>query len=105
MRDWFRAGGEFAQPQGRRLPLPRTAVPEPETQEAEGSTVTLHLVAADLREGDRVLDPPEELGRESVTVRGLQYVNGWGGRRVIVRTRTGSFPLGAGDAVTVRRPQ
>jgi hypothetical protein len=105
MRDWVRAGGEFAQPQGRQLSGARMLITQPEAQDAGGSTVTLHITAAELIDGDRVLDPPEELGQESVTVHGVRYTGGWGGRRVIVATRGGSFQLAAGAPVTVRRPQ
>ncbi len=117
VRGWFAARGEFAQPQQRKLPARewRTAVAEPDeptqddagrTQQAEQSdsgTTTEHITAADVLEGDRVLDPPEELGQESVTVLGEpQLLNG---RRARVRTTAGTFTVAAAAPLTVRRPR
>jgi hypothetical protein len=108
---WFRARGEFALPEGRTQKGTRAAM-EPNTEENQDEAppaagdVTLHLTAVEVQEGDRILDPPEEVGQESVTVRGTpKQVTGWGGRRVVLSTTAGTFQLGAGDAVTVRRPE
>lgn len=131
MQAWVDARGEFAQPVGRSLPaaVRRGAAmtepgqdedveperdedvdedpdgepdPEPDDGEHPGTT-TLHLTAADVEDRDRILDPPEELGQESVTARGWpQRVSG---RRVRVRTSAGTFTISAGAPVTVRRPQ
>jgi hypothetical protein len=57
-----------------------------------------------VQDGDRILDPPEELEQESVTVRGTpRHVTGWNGRRVTIPTTGGTFQLGAAEPVTVRR--
>lgn len=65
---------------------------------------THHISAADVQDGDRLLDPPEALGQESVTVRGApRMVSGWNGRRVTIDSTAGTFQLGAADPVTVRR--
>jgi hypothetical protein len=127
MRAWVESGGEFAQPQQRRLPAPRKGSamtepedldveepvvepePEPEPEQpatSEPTDTTLHLTAVDVQDGDRILDPPDELGQESVTVRGVpQVVQDHRGRRVVVRSTAGVFTLGAGSGVTVRRRQ
>jgi hypothetical protein len=104
LRGWFQARGEFGQPVGRRLP-PGTRGTTMTEQDEDGDvgTTTLHITLADVQPRDRILDPPEELGRESVTVRALpQLVSG---RRARVATTAGSVTLAAATPVTVRRPQ
>jgi transposase len=65
---------------------------------------TLHVIAAQVRDGDRILDPPDDLRQESVTVRGApRIVTSWRGHRVVVNSTGGVFQLGATDPVTVRR--
>jgi len=108
LQGWARAGWEAAQPQGRRLPGRKgVAMSSTEEQPATESTdSTLHITAAEIVDGDRILDPPEELGQESVTVRGTpQLVTDWRGRRIVVNSRAGTFTLGATSPVTVRRRQ
>jgi hypothetical protein len=115
VRGWFAARGEFAHPEQRRLPAQRkgTAMTELEQSDEEQPVPemrpgdeTLHILAVDVRDGDRLLDPPEDVGQESVTVRGApQVVNDWRGRRVVINSTAGVFQLGAGDPVTVRREQ
>lgn len=116
---WFRERGEFAQPQQRQLPARRKGdtvtevhVPEDdspdelEDEQPERGDVTLHISAVEVQEGDRILDPPDELEQESVTVRGTpRQVRAWGGRRVVIDSTAGVFQLGAADPVTVRRMQ
>lgn len=109
VRDWFRAGGEFAQPQQRKLPtrkvLTAMAQEEQAPQQEESADSTLHITAAEVQDGDRLLDPPDQLGQESVTVRGTpQLVRSWSGNRVVVNSTAGTFQLGASDPVAVRRP-
>jgi hypothetical protein len=114
VRDWFATHGEFGQPQQRRLPpkVRRTSVvTESELDEGQDGTPepgrrdeTLHITAVELQDRDRILDPPEELQQESVTVRGAPvHVRGFGGRRVRITSTAGTFTLGAGIPVTVRR--
>lgn len=118
---WARTGWEAAQPQGRTLPGRKgtavTAVPEDleqnlvvepvdESVDPDDGDTTLHILATQVLEGDRILDPPDELGQESVTVRGTpRLVLDHRGRRVVVNSRVGTFTLNAGAAVTVRRQQ
>ena len=118
VRRWFDARGEFALPENRTKGARMTSTEqdtedttaqegaeEQTTEERPGDT-TLHLRAEQLQEGDRLLDPPDELLQESVTVRGApRMVSGWNGRRVVVITTAGTFQLGAADPVTVRRQQ
>lgn len=109
---WIRARGEFGLPEGRTKGAARMS----EQQEQEGPSAaaaagddgskdtTLHITAVDVLEGDRLLDPPDQLGQESVTVRGTpRLVRSWSGRRVVIDSTAGVFQLGAGDAVVVRR--
>ena len=96
LRGWAAAGWEAAQPQGRMLPTRKgTTVPTlgeaaAETEAAvpmveRDTDTTLHILAQDVQAGDRLLDPPDELGQESVTVRGRpQLVMDHRGRRVVV---------------------
>jgi hypothetical protein len=109
VRRWFAHHGEFGLPE-KRAKRKGAAMPDldedetPESEEdPERHTTTLHLTAADVQEGDRILDPPEELGRESVTVRSLPRLVS--GRRARITTTAGVFTVAAGSAVTVRRPQ
>jgi hypothetical protein len=105
VRGWFRARGEFAQPQGRRLPTARrgTAMSESGEQSAGGDT-TWHIPASEVQTGDRIVDGlPETWPQESATVRSFRHVTGWGGRRVQVTTTAGVVTLGASTVVTVRR--
>jgi len=116
VRRWFAARGEFALPEKRTKGAAKmtsteqtteddAAAGEEQTTERPGDT-TLHLRAEEVQDGDRLLDPPEELEQESVTVRGApRMVNGWNGRRVVISSTAGSFQLGAADPVTVRRQQ
>jgi hypothetical protein len=116
---WFRARGEFALPEQRTKDRRGAAAVaedrgelEPETPtnrrirpEQESGDRTLHLRADEVIDGDRILDPPEELDSESVTVRGTpRHVTGWNGRRVTIPTTGGTFQMGAAEPVTVRRP-
>jgi hypothetical protein len=110
VRGWVASGGEFAQPVGRRQPGAKGAAAMAEQrddQPAEGQgsgDTTLHITAVDVQEGDRILDPPDQLGQESVTVlRVPQLVNSWNGRRVVIDSTAGVFQLGAADPVAVRR--
>lgn len=105
VRGWFAARGEFALPGSRRaLERGRTAMAEPEDQDDQSGDSTLHITAADVLEGDRILDPPDAIGQESVTVRSApKMVSGWQGRRVVIDSTAGVFQLGASDPVTVRR--
>ena len=133
MREWFERGGEFAQPQQRQLPATRKGsamtqpdeldqledVEDPDEQpatdvledaeldeepEQRPGDETLHISAAEVLEGDRILDPPDELGQESVTVRGTpRVIQDHRGRRVVLSGRVGTFTLAAGARVTVRR--
>ena len=129
MESWVAARGEFAQPVGRSLPPARqrgAAMTEPgedvepedrdedtdedpdsgpvsEDEDGDAGTTTLHLTAADVQDRDRILDPPEELGQESVTVRGTPWFVT--GRRVRITSSAGTFTISAGAPVTVRRPQ
>jgi hypothetical protein len=108
VRRWFAARGEFALPVGRVPARGRKAAAVSETereqeQERESGTTTEHVTMADVLEGDRILDPPEELGQESATVTApVRYVSG---RRVIVSTTAGRFRISAASPVTVRRSQ
>lgn len=122
LRAWCAAGWEAAQAEGRKRPRmtggtrvasdvkqdrdgarqPATVGAEPEPE----STETLELPASQLQEGDRLFlsdTVGAALERESVTVRGLRMVRGVV-PQVLVTTRTGTFPLGAGTTVKVRRP-
>jgi hypothetical protein len=100
---WFDRHGEFGLPEGR-TPGGRAAAASEEPARMRAGDETLHLSAAQIEDGDRLLDPPEELGQESVTVRGRpRHVTGWNGRRVVVTSTGGVFQLGADDPVTVRR--
>lgn len=108
VRDWLRTGGEFAQPAGRRLPQSKgAAVTEQQQQEQSEQgpgDATLHITAAQIRDGDRVMDPPDGLDQDTVTVRGTpRRVSSWRGPRVAVDSTGGAFQLGASDLVTVRR--
>jgi hypothetical protein len=104
MRRWFAARGEFALPEQRTKGRTGAAM-EDDTEEQADRDRTLHLRADEVQDGDRILDPPEELEQESVTVRGTpRMVSGWNGRRVVIDSTAGSFQLGAGDPVAVRRP-
>lgn len=115
---WFAARGEFALPENRtkgtRMTTPeQTTEVDPSPAAADDATpeqtterpsdTTLHITAEQLQPGDRLLDPPEELGQESTTVRGIRMVHGWRGRRVAIDSTAGAFQLGAADPVTVRR--
>jgi hypothetical protein len=123
VRRWFSHHGEFAFPENRqpatragvqeRKDLTVTETPVDQVQDSEvpvlsepdqepdDGTQTLHLQAADVRDGDRVLDPPEELGQESATVQAApQQLSG---RRVRIRTTAGSFVVSAGTSLAVRR--
>jgi hypothetical protein len=130
MRRWFAARGEFALPEQRTkgkagavaqgaepvetetgtgaataAPVDATVAPVDPDAEQSGD-VTLHITAAEVQDGDRILDPPEGLGQESATVtRPPVHSTAFGGRRVTVPTTAGSFQLGAGEPVTVRRQQ
>lgn len=106
VRRWFARRGEFALPEDRtRRGATMAAGEQDETDGGtEGRDVTLHITVDELRDGDRVLDPPEELGQESATVRGTpRLVTAHGGRQVLVPTVAGQFPLSSGAPVTVRR--
>lgn len=103
---WFAARGEFGLPEGRTPGgVKVAAAPEDEAEQGDaGGDETLHLTAAEVLEGDRLLDPPDELGQESVTVRGTpQIVSSWRGHRAVINSTGGVFQLGATDPVTVRR--
>jgi hypothetical protein len=102
---WFRARGEFALPENRTKGRTTMAATEDQAPaEMRAGDETMHVTAAEVLEGDRILDPPEELGQESATVTAQpRHTQAWGGRRVTIPTTAGSFQLGAGDAVTVRR--
>lgn len=100
---WVNARGEFGLPEGRTTGGARVGA-EQEPAERDGGDTTLHLTAVDVQDGDRLLDPPDELGQESVTVRGTpQLVSSWRGRRVVIDSTAGVFQLGASDPVAVRR--
>lgn len=100
---WVNARGEFGLPEGRTTGGARVGA-EQEPAEQDGGDTTLHLTAVDVQDGDRLLDPPDELGQESVTVRGTpQLVSSWRGRRVVIDSTAGMFQLGASDPVAVRR--
>ncbi len=113
---WVDARGEFGLPEGR-TPGVGTRVSAEQPDEADGLNIgprrqrpepergddTLHLTAAQVQTGDRLLDPPDELGQESVTVRGVRHILNWGGRRVVIDSTAGTFQLGADSPVTVRR--
>lgn len=105
VRGWFAARGEFALPGGRQQRRRKvTAVAQPEEPAEESGDTTLHIRAVDVQEGDRLLDPPDVLGQESVTVRGApQIVRSWNGNRVVIDSTAGVFQLGAADLVAVRR--
>lgn len=111
VRRWVRAGAELALPQGRKLPARRgggrrkgDAVADEET--TPGGDRTLPVFADNVREGDRVLDPPDELGQESATVTAAPHVvTGARGRQVLVPTTAGMFAVSVGTVLTVRRPQ
>lgn len=108
MRGWFRAGGEFAMPEGRKQPGAAAAITATD-QEAPPATAspdaTLHLVARDVRDGDRIVaGVPAELGQETATVQSRRLVAGWAGHQVRVRSTAGVFTLRASDPVKVRRP-
>lgn len=101
-RRWFAARGEFALPE-HRMKGGRMSAAQEEQDDQSGDT-THHITAVDVRDGDRILDPPDQLGQESVTVRGTpRNITSWNGRRVVVDSTAGVFQLGAGDPVTVRR--
>jgi hypothetical protein len=102
---WFDARGEFGLPEGRAIMARTAQQPEEEpAEEMRAGDETLHVAAVDVRDGDRILDPPDELRQESVTVRGTpRQVTGWRGRRVVIDSTAGVFQLGATDPVTVRR--
>lgn len=109
VRGWFAARGEFALPGGRRgqgkgrRSMAENQEPQEQPEEESGDT-TLHITAVDVQEGDRILDPPDQLGQESVTVRGTpRLVSSWNGRRVVIDSTAGVFQYGAGDPVVVRR--
>jgi hypothetical protein len=79
---------------------------QPATAVEAESTETLEIPASELRVGDRLFlsdDVGATLERESATVRGLQQTRGVV-QQVRVTTRTGTFPVGAGTVVKVRRP-
>jgi hypothetical protein len=122
LREWCAAGWEAAQLTGRQLPPParrgEQGMPD-ETDDTTGlnlgpsrqqaaeseSTETLELPATELRVGDRLFlsdDVGATLERESATITGLRLSRGVA-PRVLVSTRSGSFPLGAGVVVKVRR--
>lgn len=108
VRRWFAARGEFALPEGRTKGARVMSATDDDdaaaVQEEESTDRTLHLRADQVREGDRILDPPDGLLQESVTVRSApQMVSGWSGHRVVIESTAGTFHLGAGDPVTVRR--
>lgn len=111
VRRWFAARGEFALPENRTKG--RTTMtasdedqqPATDVDEDQPADVTLHLTAAEVQAGDRILDPPDALGQESVTVRAVSHRRAWSGRLVQVTGRAVTFSLPAGTPVTVRRPQ
>ena len=79
---------------------------QPATAAEPESTETLEISASELQVGDRLFlsdDVGATLERESATVRGLQQTRGVV-PQVRVATRTGSFRIGAGVTVKVRRP-
>jgi hypothetical protein len=102
---WVDARGEFGLPEGRSAKGDRvSAAPEDEAEQDDGGDSTLHLTAAEVQAGDRLLDPPDELRQESVTVRGApRHVTNFRGNRVVIDSTAGVFQLGAADPVTVRR--
>lgn len=107
---WIRARGEFALPENRTKGGARMSEQEGESTAVSTAgddgpkDATLHITAAEVQDGDRLLDPPEELGQESVTVRGApRMTQNWRGRRVAIDSTAGSFQLGAADPVAVRR--
>lgn len=106
MRAWSRAGAEFALPVGRAVPTRKASSRDeaPATPATAGADRTLHLKAAALREGDRVLEcVPALLGQRSVTVQGVRRVTGHLGAMVRVDSTAGVFTLRASSSVTVRR--
>jgi hypothetical protein len=126
---WFDRRGEFGLPEGRTPGGARVAAAGEQTEQAAGEDgrnpagqaseqpgereqparmragdETLHVPAAQVRDGDRILDPPDDLRQESVTVRGTpKHVDNWRGHRVVVNSTGGVFQYGAEDPVTVRR--
>lgn len=111
VRRWFAARGEFALPETRTKGRTTMTAPDEDQQPATDeeqdrpADVTLHLTAAEVQAGDRILDPPDALGQESVTVRAVSHRRAWSGRLVQVTGRAVTFSLPAGTPVTVRRPQ
>jgi len=108
MRDWVRSGGEFAQPQGRRLPATKTATaPDQDENGREESTTTEHINAGDVTERDRIMEghPARDLGKGSVTVTQVRRARSGMEPLVRVTTRHGAFTLPASSPVTVRRPE
>jgi hypothetical protein len=108
VRRWFAARGEFALPEqrtkGARMAASTEDVEDSEELDDQSGDTTLHISAAEVQDGDRILDPPDVLGQESVTVRGApRMVSGWNGRRVVIESTAGIFQLGAADPVAVRR--
>jgi len=108
MRDWVSSGGEFAQPQGRRLPATKTAAaPEQDENGREESTTTEHINAGDVTERDRIMEghPARDLGKGSVTVTEVRRARSGMEPLVRISTRHGAFTLPASAPVTVRRPE
>lgn len=106
VRGWFTGRGEFCLPAGRQLPARRGdgTVPEDEDEQPAQGDMTLHITATEVQVGDRILDPPDDLLQESVTVRTEpRMVRSFRGNRVVIDSTAGVFQLGAADPVTVRR--
>jgi hypothetical protein len=108
VRRWFAARGEFALPESRtrggQMVASTEDVEDSEELDDQPGDRTLHITAVEVQDGDRILDPPDGLLQESVTVRGTpRQVTTWGGRRVVIDSTAGTFQLGASDPVTVRR--
>jgi hypothetical protein len=105
MRTWVRAGGEFAIPQGRKLPATkrvRTAQAAPVEATADQ---TLLPFARDLQARDRIVEGvPADFHQETVTVVSKRIVRGVGGDLVRVRSVAGVFTVRASDRLKVRRP-
>jgi hypothetical protein len=100
----MRAGSSDCRRGGRAHGQDSAAAEEEPAEEMRAGDETLHVAAVEVRDGDRILDPPDELRQESVTVRGTpRQVTGWRGRRVVIDSTAGVFQLGATDPVTVRR--
>lgn len=104
MRAWVRAGGEFAIPQGRKVPgkaAVKAAAQQPATA---GPDETLHVRAWQLQDRDRIVEGvPAELGQETATVLSRRLVAGGSGELVRVRCTAGVFTLRVSAPVTVRR--